>query len=566
MSEFRAAFAALGGAAILAACVPAAPSFSPAPQPVKRGRIVHTNDLHGRLLPQAVGGRAAGGAALLAAHFDSAAARFDGPAIFISAGDDLQGTMISNLSWGRATIDALNAAGYDAAVFGNHEFDWGVDTLGARVRESRFPWLAANVYRAGTTEHPDWVRPWVVIERGGVRTAVVGAALSSTARMVAQGRTAGLDFGPEAPAIDRAVREARAAGADFVVLAMHVGVVCETPGAAPEEASTGCRGDALEIVRGLEEPVDLVLAGHTHARVLLRDGVPVLEAASYGTQYSVADLERDAEPARATHLSVRVAWADSAAPDPQVVAVVGGWEARVAPLAGRVVATLAEPMADASGGRTGEFPLGILVAEAQRAAAGAEVGVVNNSAVRRALPAGPATYGMLFELQPFQNELVRVEVTGAQLRSVLESALSPAGEPDAQLAGMVVDYAPGAPAGSRICAIRLADGTVVSDETRVSLASTDFMVGSSRYSMLRETTPVRLGVLDVDAVVQYLAGLPQPVRPPATGAWRLARGAVACAVGLHGARKSLRASRDTTEDRGPAPRPERDRFPFQAPV
>jgi 5'-nucleotidase len=358
------------------------------------------------------------------------------------------------------------------------------------------------------------------VERAGVRTAIVGAALSSTPRMVAEGRTAGLDFGPEAPAIDRAVREARAAGADFVVLAMHVGAVCDTPGVAPEEASAGCRGDALQIVRGLAPPLDLVLAGHTHARVLLRDGVPVLEASSYGTQYSVADLERAGGPAHATHLSVRVAYADSVRPDPAVARAVGEWEARVAPLAGRTVATLAEPMADASGGRTGEFPLGILVAEAQRAAARAQVGVVNNSAVRRALPAGPVTYGMLFELQPFGNELVRVEVTGAQLRAVLENALSAVGEPDAQLAGMVVDYAPAAPAGSRVRAIQLADGRVVSDETRVVLASTDFMVGSARYPALRETSPVRLGVQDVDAVVRYVAALPQPVRAPATGAWR----------------------------------------------
>jgi len=523
MLRFCTAFTAFHVTALLAgvaACVPPPSASVSASHPVKRVRIVHTNDLHGRLLPQSADGRPAGGAALLAAHFDSAATRFAGPTLLVSAGDDMQGSMISTLSRGRATIEVMNAAGYDAAVFGNHEFAWGVDTLRTRVRESHFPWLAANVYRAGTMAHPDWVHPWVMIERGGVRTAIVGAALASTPRMVAQGRTAGLDFGPEAPAIERAVRQARTAGADFVVLAMHVGAVCETPGTAPEQTSAGCHGDALDIVRGLAEPVDLVLAGHTHARVLLRERVPVLEALSYGTQYSVADLERNEGAARATHLSVRVAYADSVQPDAEVARVVGEWDADVARLAARVVATLAEPMADMSGGRTGEFSLGIVVAEAQRATTGAQVAVVNNSAVRRALSAGAVTYGMLFELQPFQNEMVRVELSGAQLRAVLENALAPAGQPDAQIAGMVVDYSPGAPAGSRIRAIWLADGSAVTAETRVVLASTDFMVASSRYPVLRGTAFVRLGVLDVEAVARYLGALPQPVAPPVTGRWR----------------------------------------------
>ncbi|HZG43850.1 MAG TPA: metallophosphoesterase, partial [Longimicrobium sp.] len=135
----RTAWLALAAAA---ACTPAPPATAPAPDAAKRVRIVHTNDFHGRLLPQTVSQRAAGGSAVLAAHFDSAAARFGGPTVTLSAGDDMQGTAISNLSWGRATIDAHNAAGYDAAAIGNHEFDWGQDTLAARVRDSRFPWLA----------------------------------------------------------------------------------------------------------------------------------------------------------------------------------------------------------------------------------------------------------------------------------------------------------------------------------------------------------------------------------------------------------------------------------------
>lgn len=505
-------------AALLPACAP--PPAAPAPNAPKRLRIVHTNDFHGRLLPQSPGwaeGRSVGGAAVMAAHFDSAAARFDGPTVFLSAGDDLQGTAISNLSWGRSTIAAYNAAGYDVAAFGNHEFDWGQDTLRARVGESRFPWLAANLYRAGTREHPEWVRPWHMVERGGARIAVVGGALSTTPEIVMAGRLDGLDFGPEAPAIDRSVREARAAGADFVVVSMHVGATCEEPGRAPEELSAGCEGEMLEIAEALTEPVDLIVGGHTHQRVLsAAGGIPVVEANSYGTAYSVTDLERRGDSTIVIARAVRTPWADEVDPDTAVARIVAEWEARVRPVSERPVARFAVPMQ-----REGaEYPLGNLLADAQRTATGAHVGLVNNGSIRRDMPAGPVDYGTLYELQPFQNELVTVEVSGAQLRAALENALGERGGPEAHISGMTVRYQPTAPAGQRIREIRLSDGRMVGPEDRVTVGTTEFVAtGGSGFDVLTEGRLGRTGLVDLDALVTYLQSLPQPVTPPEVGRW-----------------------------------------------
>jgi 2',3'-cyclic-nucleotide 2'-phosphodiesterase / 3'-nucleotidase / 5'-nucleotidase len=181
----------------------------------------------------------------------------------------MQGTAISNLSWGRATIDAHNAKRYTAAALGNHEFDWGLDTLRARVAESRFPRMAANVYHAGTRTHPEWVRPWVMIEtRRACASALIGIALSTTPEIVMAGRVEGLEFGPEVPSHRASAREARAAGADFVVVTMHVGAECDESGSQPDEESTGCEGEMIDIARALREPVDLIVGGHTHRRVL----------------------------------------------------------------------------------------------------------------------------------------------------------------------------------------------------------------------------------------------------------------------------------------------------------
>jgi 2',3'-cyclic-nucleotide 2'-phosphodiesterase (5'-nucleotidase family) len=241
-----------------------------------------------------------------------------------------------------------------------------------------------------------------MVERGGVRTAVIGIALSTTPSIVMAGRVEGLDFRPEAPAIDRAAREARAAGADFVVVTMHVGAHCEDSGEAPGE-STGCEGEMMEIAAALTEPVDLIVGGHTHTRVL---ATAWRHSRRRGGQL-LHRLQRDrpgagGRPRGGHRREVRVAWADEVDADTLVARLVEEWEREVRPLTERVVATAATALE-----RTGsEYPLGNLIADALRSETGAHASLVNNGSIRRALPAGALTWGMLYELQPFQNQLV----------------------------------------------------------------------------------------------------------------------------------------------------------------
>ena len=112
-------------------------------------RVLAINDFHGALESRQYswsGGRPVGGAAALKAALDSAAAECRCPVLRLDGGDELQGTLASNLVHGRSTIEVLRRFGLDAAVVGNHELDWGVDTLRARMGESSWPWLAANVF------------------------------------------------------------------------------------------------------------------------------------------------------------------------------------------------------------------------------------------------------------------------------------------------------------------------------------------------------------------------------------------------------------------------------------
>jgi 2',3'-cyclic-nucleotide 2'-phosphodiesterase (5'-nucleotidase family) len=494
-----------------------APHPSRAAPPPTCALILSTSDTHGHLLPWKPAwahGRELGGAARLEGYFRRDEAASPCPAFRFSAGDLMQGTPISNLSAGRSTIAAFDSMGYDAAAVGNHEFDWGIDTLVARVRQARFPFLGANIYVRGTGRHPAWDRPWTVIERGGVRVGVVGVTTRSTPVTTTPAHVANLEFRSLAAAIDRYVPELRSRGVDFVVVLLHAGGVCSDHG-------RDCDGEALDALQATRSHWDYAIAGHTHTLIRTRvRGRPVVQSYANGTAYARERLTlRGTDSVDAGLPVVTTAWPGGARPDPAVARVVDRFESRVAERARRRVATLAAPLP--KGSRGAEYALGDLVADAQRSATGAEIAIMNDGGLRASLPAGPVTYGELFELQPFGNGLVRLRLSGRLLRRTLEHALEEDG-PHAHVSGLTVCYEPTAPAGRRIRALRLDDGGLVRPDSTYSVAVNDFMAaGGSGFSMLREAPFAdRTGVLDLDALVAYLGDLPQPVRPPATGRWR----------------------------------------------
>ncbi len=503
----------LGGAAI-PSTVPTFPSRG-ATAPTC-ALILSTNDTHGHLLPAKPSwahGREVGGAAALAGWLGRERRGSACPAFLFSAGDLMQGTAISNLLAGRPVIEVFDAMGYDAAAVGNHEFDWGLDTLWARMAEARFPFLAANVYLKGSGRHPEWVRPWTIIDRGGVRVGVVGVTTRSTPWTTRPSVVADLEFRNLAEAIDRSVPEVRARGADFVVVLLHAGGFCS-------RGERECRGEAIDALRATRSRWDYAITGHTHSLIRTRiRGRPVVQSWSNGLAFGEERLTRVGRDSVSAQLpAVRTPWTDGAEPDARVAALVDRSRTEVEARASAPVARLAAPLRRA--GRGVEYGLGDLVADAQRAATGTQVAIMNSGGIRASLPAGPVSYGDLLEVQPFGNTLVRLEVTGASLRRALDQALEADG-PHAHLSGLRACYDPAVGASGRVLGLVLEDGTPVAPRATYTLTVNDFMAdGGAGFSSLAspiESTPT--GITDLEALVSYLRGRPQPVTAPAPDRW-----------------------------------------------
>jgi 2',3'-cyclic-nucleotide 2'-phosphodiesterase (5'-nucleotidase family) len=453
-------------------------------------RVLATGDLHGRFLA----------AGAVAGVMDSLAAECGCVQLRLDAGDALQGTPVQDETRGRAGMDVLGRMGYAAAALGDHDFDWSLDVLRARMGESPYPWLAANVVDSAGGRRPDWIVPYRMLEAGGLSVAVIGYLTPETKHTLPPDRTRGLRIGEGELALHEVLGEVAARKPAATILLAHAGGSCD---------SVVCTG---EIVRLAEElagsGVGLIMAGHTHRVMTTRVGrIPILETGSGGRLVGVADLVRT--PAGGVEFRVGVTPVDStrAGGGPELRAALDGYARRSDSLMSRPITELKRPLV-----RTGrEFPLGGLVAEARRNALRADVGLVRTETLKADLPAGPVGYTRLSAVEPDREDLVRVTLSAGQFTALLEQALAGDG-PTVQLAGAQVRYDPAAPVGRRVRKVSLQGGRRLKRDDEVVLA-TDLptVTGTGGLTALRGLVYQREGLLDVEAVAALLRRLPAPV-------------------------------------------------------
>ncbi|HET7614356.1 MAG TPA: 5'-nucleotidase C-terminal domain-containing protein, partial [Gemmatimonadaceae bacterium] len=470
-------------------------------------RIIATNDFHGALEPRPdANGVRRGGAAYVAAAIERAEKECapSCETLLLDGGDLFQGTPASNLSFGRPVVDYYNKMGYAAAALGNHEFDWGTDSLRARMRQAKFGIFGANVRYTDGRDVP-WIRNDTIVKRGTTRIGIIGISTVATPTTTRSANVAGLRFDDPAPIVDSIGPALRKRGADLIVVIAHAGAFCGRDGA------TDCGGEIIDFARKLTTRVDAIVSGHTHSLVNAEvKGIPIVQARSSGRAIDVLDVPLGDSSLAITH-QVREIASDTLQPVAAVDAIVKRAVSSVASLVNQHVATIPATLP-----RQGsQYPLGNLIADAQRWAGKGDVAIMNNGGIRTELRAGEATYGSLFELQPFGNTLYALTMTGAQLRGLLEAMLTRNPVND-HVSGLTIKYDPTKPAGSRLVSATMADGTALNDTRKYKVIVNDFLAtGGEGYNAGgRATSAKPLNIVDLDAFIAYLKSLPSPITAP----------------------------------------------------
>jgi 2',3'-cyclic-nucleotide 2'-phosphodiesterase (5'-nucleotidase family) len=500
----------------------AAPSVMAADAPVStvKVQLLGINDFHGQLDTVSdvkdANGKVVdqrGGASYLAAYLNERK-KTNPNTLLIHAGDAVGASApLSALSQDEPTMDFLNKLGFSVGTLGNHEFDHGVTEAKRLVYgginpitgknyagvSTDFKYVIANVVDEKTNEP---IFPaYTIKEVGGVKIGFTGVVTMETPSIVNPSGIQGYKFIDQAEAVNKAVAEMKKQGVNTIVLLAH------DPGFGKNEQDAN--GEVIDLAKKLGDGVDVIFAGHNHGQLSVNvNGKLIVEAYSYGTAFSDVDLEIDPLTDKVVSKKGEIVSTNhnGVTPDAETEKMLQNLVAATPKL------TEAIGTDDKEINRTtspaGESALGNLIADGMREIMKTDFAFMNSGGIRNDLSSGKLTYGDLFKVQPFGNVLIKMTLTGSQLREVLNQqwkGQDPKRPRIGQISGLTYTYDDSKPAGEKVGEIKKLDGTLIQDSANYTITVNDFMAnGGDKYELLKQGTNRVAGPVDLEATIQYI--------------------------------------------------------------
>ncbi|WP_256796152.1 bifunctional UDP-sugar hydrolase/5'-nucleotidase [Terrabacter sp. Ter38] len=533
-------------------------------------QILSFNDFHGNLEPPSGSsgkiqtGPAStnttdvGGVEYLATHLKQARVGHANT-VTVAAGDMVGASpLLSAAFHDEPTVEALNSLGLEATSVGNHEFDEGYKELqrlqsggciddgdGANNQNScpagtftgaKFQYLAANVIEKATGKTilpPYWVKNF-----NGAKIGFIGMTLKDTPSIVTASGVAGLEFTDEVQTANALVPVLKKQGVNAIVVLVHQG---GTPPANTPYDYT-CKGGGslsadspiIPIVKNLDPAIDMVISGHTHQPYVCAipdaNGVPrlVTSASSFGRLYNdtevtydrrTSDIVRPTEADSVNHLVTR-----TVTPDSTETKLIAKYKDLVAAIASKIIGTISADIVRTQS-PAGESPLGDLIADAQLADPSVVTGgqtpvaaFMNPGGIRADLTytsskygeaPGAITYEEAFNVQPFNNYLVSMNLTGQQIYDVLNQQRT---GKNAGSQAKTLQVNKGFTYTWSTATQQVVDGTVAINGTPVSktasyrIVTNNFLSdGGDNFPAFQGGTAKYFGGLDIDAFANYLS-------------------------------------------------------------
>jgi 5'-nucleotidase len=484
-----------------------------------------------------------GGAEYLATHLEEAR-EGERYSTTVAAGDLIGASpFLSAVYDDEPTIESLNAMGVEVSSVGNHEFDAGFDELNRIIEGddefegADFPYLGANVVDENTGKpvlDPYWVKDF----GRGVKVGFIGMTLEGTGDIVSQSGIAGLEFTDEVETANKYAKELKRKGVNAIVVLMHEGgvPVAEDTGHECESldgTAVGMSGPVVDIAENMTPLVDVLVTGHTHNEYVCSVPDPagnprmVTSASSYGRVFTQIDAtydKRTKDIVRSSVTGSNTVVTRDVEPNGEQQDIIASYMGEgYDEVANRLVCYIAEDIKRApNGNRAVEFPLGSLIADAQlwnTASAdtgGAELALMNPGGVRQDLihgagTPGEVTYKEVFEVQPFANYVVTLDLTGAQILAGLQQQL-PSAARSTTLAlqvseGFTYTWDKTKTGPDQIVAgsLTLNGEPIVADQTYWVTTNSFLAEGGDSFTAFTEGTNTLFGELDVDAFEDYIA-------------------------------------------------------------
>lgn len=382
-------------------------------------QLFSTNDLHGQIKPD---GGYNPGLSKLTANMQSLASQNDQFNIFIDQGDIYQGTAEAGLSYGYNMDDFLLANGYEASTLGNHEFDWGEQRIVDHVNYSATTILANNVRYTKNNSSPEWATPYKLVSRNGVKIGIIGS-IGDVKSSIAASQIQGITFLTGNALTEQIKRDSQALkdmGADFIILSIHDG--------AEKSQKNGISSLPYYDVSALSGSyVDLVLEAHTHQRYKFYDskGVWHLQNYSNGSTFFLSKLRCKYENGKyqvsLTSANQPTYYSSTSSKNDSIIDEIDNWyyTYKYGKIQSEIVGNNVPFMDDSTfedlTAKT-YYDFGIEMTK------GTQYEIVLGGGFLQTrtpydLAGGTVLYGDIFNLLPFDNDLVLCSISGSDLKS-----------------------------------------------------------------------------------------------------------------------------------------------------
>ncbi|MEQ8188922.1 MAG: bifunctional UDP-sugar hydrolase/5'-nucleotidase [Candidatus Eremiobacterota bacterium] len=467
--------------------MPHSASSGTSPQTEATVNIIYTNDLHGSFLPKENEGSSTGGMAYTASVIRELKNKSEGNSLLLDGGDWSQGSYESGLTKGKTMIKVMNNLGYDAAETGNHEYDWSKEDLKEMAREANFPVLGANLEKekAGVL---DEVKPYTVKEIDGVKIGIIGLITPEVAKLTKPQNMEGLKVLDPKETAAKYVKELREKGIDTIVVLSHQG----------EEADKELAGSV--------EGIDVIVGGHSHTAIDKPDvvnGTLIVQSGSKGEFVGNLELSIDRESKKIVSSKNELIPVNTKdiKPDSDVEKIIAPVLEEAKKKQSELLGTTETDLNHSS--RVTESAMGHIITDGMREKTRSDIAIINSGGIRGEIRKGDITYGGLYKILPFENKLVTMNLTGRQIKEVLEH--TPWTEKnDLQVSGMTLDIDKSKPEGERIVSIKTGDKPLEMDKI-YRVTADDFLAnGGAGYDTLKKGTNTEYGDLVVDTVSEYI--------------------------------------------------------------
>ena len=424
--------------------------------------IIYTNDLHAHVEPYKVpwianGTRDIGGWANITTMVKQEKTK-NSATWFFDAGDYFTGPYISSLTKGKAIIDIMNTMNFDAVTMGNHEFDHGWDNTLLQLSQAKFPIVQGNIFYHG------------------VKIGVIGLhgvfAFDDT---VSAATRVGIEARDEVKWLQRYIDELKGK-VDLTVALNHEG----TPARQSSQGSTDVRRALDKDIQtaGQVKGLDVLITGHAHVGTpepIKVGNTLILSTDSGGIDVGKLVLDYQQKPHQFTvkNFELKTIYADEWQPDPQTKQVIDGWNKKLDKVVQQTVANSPVELTRAYGESSS---LGNLAADALLVAAGkdTQLALTNSGGIRNEIPAGAITMGAVISTFPFPNELATMDLTGKQLRSLMEHGAGLSNGVLQVSKGLEMKYDSSKPVGQRVTVLTL-NGKPIEDATVYHIATNSFL-------------------------------------------------------------------------------------------